>query len=71
MKIYRDMAELQSPVSQYRTPSEEFANAFDHKRESSVISEWGDLIQNQLVFKVKHLEMGMVQRTYDMKVSLK
>lgn len=59
-------------MSQYKTPTEEFANASICTRDSSIISEWNASgKQNQLAFKVKGLEMGMVQRTYDMKVSLK
>lgn len=71
VNIYRDVEDLQSPDSQYKTPTEEFASTSISTRDSSIVSEWGDLVRNQLVFKVKHLEMGMVQRTYDMKVSLK
>lgn len=72
VNIYRDADDLPSPASQYKTPTEEFANASIRTRDSSIVSELdGPARQNQLTFKAKHLEMGMVQRTYDMKVSLR
>lgn len=66
-----------TPTSQYRTPTEEFQ---DDQHSISVVSHRYDAMESvmnecnqelKLSFQIKQLEMGLVQRTYDMKVSLK
>lgn len=68
-----------TPTSQYRTPTEEFANESDQQSLSVASNRYSvmESIMNEsnqelkLSFQIKQLEMGLVQRTYDMKVSLK
>lgn len=66
-----------TPTSQYRTPTEEFQ---DDQQSISVVSNRCSAMESvmsecnqelKLSFQIKQLEMGMVQRTYDMKVALK
>lgn len=65
-----------TPTSQYRTPTEEFQD----DQSMSVASQRCSVMESvlnesnqelKLSFQIKQLEMGLVQRTYDMKVSLK
>ncbi|XP_037042887.1 vacuolar protein sorting-associated protein 13-like, partial [Bradysia coprophila] len=65
-----------TPTSQYRTPTEEFQDdqsmsVASHRCSvmESVLNESNQELK--LSFQIKQLEMGLVQRTYDMKVSLK
>lgn len=68
-----------TPTSQYRTPTEEFPNEPDQQSTSVTSNRYSvmDSVMNEcnqelkLSFQIKQLEMGLVQRTYDMKVSLK
>ena len=62
-----------TPTSLYRTPSEEFfEDAIDSRRQSEITGMYGQQNhERKISIQVKQLEMGMVQRTYDMKVSLK
>lgn len=62
-----------TPNSEYETPTEEFQSATGTIMTSSDSVSELELIglPKQLSFKVKQLEMAMVQRTYDMKVSMK
>ncbi|KAJ6629556.1 Vacuolar protein sorting-associated protein 13, partial [Pseudolycoriella hygida] len=65
-----------TPTSQYRTPTEEFQ---DDQQSVSIVSNRCSVMESvmnesnqelKLSFQIKQLEMGLVQRTYDMKVSL-
>lgn len=68
VNIYKDSENLISPNSQYETPIEEFASATG----CDSISELETIgLPKQLSFQVKQLEMAVVQRTYDLKVSMK
>lgn len=77
INIYRTKEIDSTPTSQYRTPTEEFEHESLPFHRQSIISSVppGNHQQNQnerkISFQIKQLEMGMVQRTYDMKVSLK
>lgn len=71
MNIYKDKEDLVTPVSQYRTPTEDFNPDGSFQRHGTV-SELETLgLPKLLSFKVKQLEMAIVQRTYDQKVSVK
>lgn len=81
VNIYKsDKRDVDStPTSQYRTPIEEFPNESDQQsmsvsnnRDSVMESVMNESNQElKLSFQIKQLEMGLVQRTYEMKVSLK
>lgn len=62
-----------TPNSKYETPLEEFQSATGTIFTSSESESELELIglPKQLSFKVKQLEMTMVQRTYDINVSMK
>lgn len=62
-----------TPNSKYETPTEEFQSATcSILTASDSVSELELIgLPKQLSFQVKQLEMSMVQRTYDMKVSMK
>lgn len=69
-----------TPTSQYRTPTEDFPSDSLDQQSISVASNRCSAIESilrdchqelKLSLVVKQLEMGLVQRTYDMKVSLK
>lgn len=66
--IYKPKSPSTTPSSEYRTPVEEVQSLSLKPRSPSIVDEDQD---NIISFVVKQLEMSMVQRTYDMKVSLK
>lgn len=73
MNIYKDSEAAITPNSKYETPTEEFQSATGTIiTTSSSVSELEQIgLPKQLSFKIKQLEMAMVQRTYDMKLSMK
>lgn len=66
--IYKPKLPSTTPSSEYRTPVEDVQALNLKPRSPSIVDEDQD---NIISFVVKQLEMSMVQRTYDMKVSLK
>lgn len=66
-----------SITSHYRTPTDEFFETIDGRRRSSEIARCSSEHaskpnqEKMLSFQVKQLEMGMVQKTYEMNVCLK
>lgn len=73
INIYKSKDDESTPTSQYRTPTEEFnTDEADSNRSKTIFSLLDQLsLERKISFKIKQLEMGMVQRTYDMKVALK
>lgn len=85
INIYRakSVAETSTPTSMYRTPTDEFENQSLMARNSfssclpcpepgiEVDRDFAVRQERKISIQVKQLEMAMVQRTYDMKVSLK
>lgn len=73
VNIFKDHDAVVTPNSKYETPTEEFQSATcSILTTSESISELELIgLPKQLSFQVKQLEMSMVQRTYDMKVSMK
>lgn len=73
VNIFKDSEVVVTPNSKYETPTEEFQSATGTIMTSSDSVSELELIglPKQLSIKVKQLEMAMVQRTYDMKVSMK
>lgn len=73
MNIYRTREIDSTPTSQYRTPTEEFLVEIENQQftddVTTILSQQCN--EKKLSFQVKQLEMGVVQRTYDMTVSLK
>lgn len=67
--IYKPKSPSTTPSSEYRTPVEDVqALTLKAAQSPSIVDDEQD---NIISFVVKQLEMSMVQRTYDMKVSLK
>lgn len=72
VNIYRTREIDSTPTSQYRTPTEEFVVDIENRYSddvSTIVSQQSN--EKKLSFQVKQLEMGVIQRTYDMNVSLK
>lgn len=72
VNIYRTHEVDSTPTSQYRTPTEEFLVEIENQYTddiSTIVSQQCN--EKKISFQVKQLEMGVVQRTYDMNVSLK
>lgn len=70
INIYKDREDLPTPASQYRTPTEE-CNPDGSLVAQGSVSELHALgLPRLLSFKVKQLKMDLVQRTYDMTVSV-
>lgn len=71
VNIYKEREDLITPISQYQTPTDE-CNPDGSLVTRGSVSELEALgLPKLLSFKVKQLEMELVQRTYDMKVSVK
>lgn len=67
VNIYKDSDVAVTPDSKYGTPPEEFKTPT-----GTICSEFESIgLPKQLSFSVKQLEMSLVQRTYDMKMSMK
>lgn len=72
VNIYKESDILLTPNSNYATPTEEFKSTTSTIASADSISELETIgMPKRLSFSVKQLEMSMVQRTYDMKVSMK
>lgn len=72
VNIYKDSDVLLTPNSKYATPTEEFKSTTSIISSADSVSELETIgTPKQLSFSIKQLEMAMVQRTYDMKVSMK
>lgn len=71
IKIFKD-CDLLSPSSSDETPTEEYASATGTISTQGSISELESIgLPKHLSLTVKQLEMAIVQRTYDIKVSMK
>lgn len=72
MKIFKECENLVSPTSSVETQSGEYASATGTMSTQASISELESIgLPKHLSFTVKQLEMAVVQRTYDVKVSMK
>lgn len=73
LTVYKAKEYRETPSDEYQTPTEEFqSGSLSSKRFSEVVSEADDTAPEKLLtFKVQQLEMAMIQRTYDMNVTLK
>lgn len=60
------------PISSDETPTEEYASATETMSTKGSVSELESVsLPKQLSFTIKQLEMSAIQRTYDIRVSMK
>lgn len=72
INIYRSNGNSSTPPSMYRTPTDEFDSLMLTRNSfSSYVSAPTSHKDRNISIQVKQLEMGIIQRTYDMKVSMK
>lgn len=72
IKIFKESKPLVSPISSDETPTEEYESATGTMSTQGSVSELESIgVPKQLSFTIRQLEMSAVQRTYDIRVSMK
>lgn len=72
IKIFKENEQIFLPISSDETPTEEYASATGTMSTQGSVSELESFgSPKQLSFTIRQLEMSVVQRTYDIRVSMK